>query len=146
MKAIVICIGVLAATAFASSENDLSGTWISEGGYTIYTLDLVQTGNCISGNGQMSTCITQDVPFVINGFLAETNVTLGMTFAQQEWSQTNTYSISHTVIGNYLFLNGGMPSNGTSCRRFFKNEMYDNINDQQEGVGNRRQSTPQPEP
>ena len=137
---------MLAASARGATETDLSGTWISGGGYTVYTLDLVQTGNALTGNGQMSTCITQGVPCVISGTRTETNVTLGLTFTHEEWSQTNSYTISYTARGNYLFLDGQTFSNGESCRRLFVKEMYDNINAQQGGPGYSAQGALSPDP
>ena len=145
--AILCCIWALAAaSARGATETNLSGTWISEGGYTVYTLDLVHTGNELTGKGQMSTCITQGVPFVISGTRSGTNVTLGLTFTQEEWSQTNTYTVSYTARGNHLFLDGQTFSNGESCRRLFMKEMYDIINAQQEGPGYPPQGVGSPDP
>ena len=145
--AILCCIWVFAAaSARGATETNLSGTWISEGGYTVYTLDLVQTGNELTGKGQMSTCITQGVPFVISGTRSETNVTLGLTFTHEEWSQTNTYTVSYTARGNYLFLDGQTFSHGESCRRLFLKEMYDKINAQQGGPGYPPQGVGSPDP
>ena len=62
-----------------TAEN-LSGAWVSQPGYTVYRIDIDQSGSTIAGRGQMSTCVTQGVPFSVSGTRTGDVVNLVFTF------------------------------------------------------------------
>lgn len=112
--------------------HNLSGNWSSDPGYTVYSMQIKQDGSVISGHGVMNTCVTQGVPFTVDGTRTGDVVVMVLNSDMKGLSQSNTYRVAFTRRGNHLFLDA-VASFGCDepCGRLFADAMFEDFRAQQ---------------
>jgi len=120
------------APAPIPTVHNLSGNWSSDPGYTVYSMQIKQDGSAISGHGVMNTCVTQGVPFKVNGTRTGDVVIMVLKSDIKGLSQSNRYRVAFTPRGSHLFLDS-ISSSGCDepCGRLFADAMFEKFRAQQ---------------
>lgn len=73
---------------------DVSGDWVTIGGYTVYRVRLQQNGERITGKGIMDTCVAQNERFSVSGRIYRDRIILWFDYDSDWGSEGNFLRIT----------------------------------------------------